>query len=254
MRQPGAPQLHDIVLRLCKLVPEPTAATAVKLPRAAKHLLRGAGHAVKHLLLQATPDASGVCAAVLEYLATTEHCCDRAEVTRMLDAGVVELIASSMCPETGSNAHLQSQACRLLAAMAYQLEGVAPLEAEESRFAQRLFPDAIVSALVEYMQRNVANGMQFTVALTAAMKGVCDPHVAKHFNEEALVATLEQALAHGHIHSDPWKEVRALAHGHALERRHVRAGQRALRAGAIEYSAPLNGAPVYNTPLYIARH
>ena len=133
MRQPGAPQLHDIVLRLCKLVPEPTAATAVKLPRAAKHLLRGAGHAVKHLLLQATPDASGVCAAVLEYLATTEHCCDRAEVTRMLDAGVVELIASSMCPETGSNAHLQSQACRLLAAMAYQLEGVAPLEADAPR-------------------------------------------------------------------------------------------------------------------------
>tara|TARA_Y100000389_G_scaffold124207_1_gene121560 strand:- start:1633 stop:4881 length:3249 start_codon:yes stop_codon:yes gene_type:complete len=202
--------LHDIVQRLRELAPDATPAAAAQLRPAAKQLLRGPGHAVEHLLQQAAPDATWLRAAVLEYLATSEHCCDRVQVDAMLDAGVAELLAASMDAEPGGEAHLARQACRLLAAMAYQLASAAPCDEEESLVALRMFQDATVAALVAYMRRHVADSTEFTMALTAAMKGLRDSEVAGRFNRHGLVAALEAALAHSRAHSDGAAEVRVL--------------------------------------------
>jgi hypothetical protein len=204
------PCSHDIVQRLRELAPDTTPAAAAQLRPAAKQLLRGPGHAVEHLMQQTAPDATWLRAAVLEYLATSEHCCDRVQVDAMLDAGVAELLAASMDAELGGEAHLARQACRLLAAMAYQLASAAPCDEEDSPVAMRMFPDATVAALVAYMRRHVGDSTEFTMALTAAMKGVRDSEVAGRFNRHGLVAALDAALAHSRAHSDGAAEVRVL--------------------------------------------
>lgn len=210
VHMPSAACVSTVLKRLRELAPDATPATAALLRPAAKQLLRGPGHAVEHLLQRTAPDATCLRAVVLKYLATSAHCCDREQVDAMLDAGVAELIASSMHAEPGGDAHLAGQACRLLATMAYQLESAAPLEEEESRVAARMFPDATVAALVAYMRHHVADCMQFTMALTAAMKGVCDREVAERFNKHGIIAAMEAALAHAREEADGATEVRVL--------------------------------------------
>ena len=204
------PCLDDLVQTLCKLVPDATPLTAAAVRPSAKQLLRGAGHAVKFLHQQNLCLPTAVRAAVLEYLATSKHCCEPAAREAMFDARVVELIASILHGDSGSDAHLQGQACRLLAVMAYQLGSVAPFKDEESRIAQLLFPDAMVATLVKYMKSNLDDTTRFTMALTAAMKAVCDSKVAKRFNEHGLVMMLEDALALCRVHLDVATEVRVL--------------------------------------------
>jgi len=205
------PCLHDILKRLYELAPDATPVSAALLRPAAKELLRGPGYAVEHLLRETAPDATGPRTAVLEYLATSEHCSDRAQVDAMLDAGVAELLAASMHGEPGGDAHMPRHACRLLAAMAYRLPSTVQLEDEDSRLAARLFPDATVAALVAYMRRNADDGIQFTMALTAVMKAaVCNREVAGRFNQHGLIAAIEAAFAHARAHSDHVAEVRVL--------------------------------------------
>ena len=204
------PCSQNIVKRLRELAPDTTPAAAALLRPAAEELLRGPGHAVVHLLEQTAPDATWLRAAVLEYLATSEHCCDRVQVDAMLDAGVAELLAASMLAEPAGDAHLARQACRLLAAMAYQLASAAPWDEEESLVALRMFQDATVAALVAYMRRHVGDSTEFTMALTAAMKGVRDSEVAGRFNKNGLIGAMEAALSHAHAHSDHAAEVRVL--------------------------------------------
>ena len=97
---------QDIAQDLYKLVSEPTPSTAAALLLAAEQLQLGAGRAVRHLRQPTTLRDGAVRGAVLQYLATSHHCCDRAELQAMLDAHVVKLIVSSLDHNSGGDAHL----------------------------------------------------------------------------------------------------------------------------------------------------